>query len=105
MVLQNFNSYYDKLQFTIELEKNNQISFLNFTLHHITKTIKTEWHTKDTWFSRYLNFKSQHPLTHKKSVIIRLADRSINLSEPEFRENGIIKAKDALILNNILQIG
>ena len=38
--------------------------------------------------------------SQKKSVNIGLADRSIQLSDTEYRKNVIEKAKDALKLNN-----
>jgi hypothetical protein len=99
-VLKEFNAYHKCLQFTIETEENKQISFLDTTLHNIDGEIKTEWYTKKTWSSRYLNYKSCHPISQKKSVIIGLADRAVKLSDTDFRENAIKKAKQALILNN-----
>ena len=99
-ILDKFNSYHNKLQFTIETEKQNKIAFLDLTLHHKNNNIKTEWYTKETWSSRYLNYNSQHPMSQKKSVIIGLADRAIKLSCPEYRENSIKKAKEALKLNH-----
>ncbi|XP_060523582.1 uncharacterized protein LOC132700362 [Cylas formicarius] len=99
-ILQLFNSYHQKLQFTIEIESQSKINFLDLTLHNLKKGIKTEWYTKVTWSSRYVNFNSQHPISQKKSVIIGLADRAIKLSDPDFREKSITKAKQALKLNN-----
>ena len=99
-ILNSFNSYHNKLQFTIEIENLNKINFLDTTLHHLDNTIKTEWYTKETWSSRYINYLSQHPLSQKKSVIIGLADRAIKLSSPEYREKSLKKAKEALRLND-----
>lgn len=99
-ILDQFNSYHNKLNFTIEIEKQHKISFLDLTLHHENNCIKTEWFTKETWSSRYVNFNSQHPISQKKSVIIGLADRAVKLSSPEYREHAIEKAKEALKLNN-----
>lgn len=45
-VLNEFNKYNKKLQFTIELETYQQINFLDLTLHHIGNSIKMEWYTK-----------------------------------------------------------
>lgn len=99
-ILNKFNEYHKKLQFTLEVEDNKKINFLDITLHHLDKKILTEWYTKPTWSSRYLNFNSCHPMTQKKSVIIGLADRVIELSDPEYREQNIKKAKLALQEND-----
>jgi hypothetical protein len=99
-ILNIFNSYHQKLQFTIELEQNKTIHFLDITLHNKNNKIKTEWYTKKTWSSRYTNFNSQHPLSQKKSVVIGLADRAIQLTDVEYRQRSIGKAKQALLINN-----
>jgi hypothetical protein len=65
-ILKHFNSYHKKIQFTIEIENQNKINFLDTTLHHLDNNVKTEWFTKETWSSRYLNYGSQHPMTQKK---------------------------------------
>ena len=88
------------MQFTIEIEENNKINFLDVTLHQQKQNIKTEWFTKTTWSAIYLNFKSSHPISQKKSVVIGLADRAIQLSDSEYRERAIKKAKSALKLNS-----
>ena len=99
-ILKEFNSYHPKLQFTIEKETENKINFLDLTLHHQKNKIVTEWFTKKTWSSRYLHFNSQHPISQKKTVIIGLADRSIKLSDPQYRTRAINKAKETLKENN-----
>lgn len=102
-VLNQFNSYHKKLQFTIEMAEGEKINFLDLTLHLKNNSIRTEWYTKQTWSSRYLNFNSCHPICQKKSVVIGLADRVIRLSDPEYRKDSIQKAKNALVQNNYPQ--
>lgn len=94
-VVNEFNKYHKKLQFTVETEINKQINFLDLTLFQTNNTIKTKWYTK----SRYLNYNLHHPTCQKKSVIIGLADRAIKLSDIEYRQEAIEKAKNALSLN------
>ncbi|XP_050512088.1 uncharacterized protein LOC126888113 [Diabrotica virgifera virgifera] len=100
ILLSEFNNFHQKLNFTLEIEKNCQINFLDLTLHRNNSTITTSWYTKKTWSSRYLNFNSHHPLSQKKSVVIGLADRAIKLSDPINRPQAIEKAKTALALNS-----
>lgn len=99
-ILELFNSYNSKLQFTIEIEDNNTLNFLDLSLIRTNNTINTQWFTKSTWSERYINFRSNHPISQKKSVVIGLADRAIALSDPEYRQDAIKKAKTALIKNN-----
>ena len=99
-ILDQFHKYHNKIKFTIEIEKDNQINFLDMTLHHIDSKIETEWYTKATWSGRYLNFFSNHAMSQKKSVIIGIADRAIKLSDPHFRTKTIKKAKDILLKNS-----
>ena len=102
-ILTKFNSYHKLLQFTLESEENKKNNFLDTTIHNTEKTLKTEWFTKSSWSSRYIHYESCHPIAQKKSVVIGLADRSIILSDPNFRKNAVNKAKNALLLNNYPQ--
>lgn len=99
-VLNYFNAYHPKLKFTIEIEENNKINFLDMTIHHDKNTIKTQWYTKKTWSGRYLNYYSNNPMSQKKSVIMGLADRAMNLSDTIYKKAAIKKAKDILIKNS-----
>lgn len=99
-ILEKFNSYHQKIQFTIEDEVDSKIDFLDLTLINNKTNILTQWHTKSTWSGRYTNFNSTHPTNQKKTVIIGLADRAIKLTSPIFRNEIIQKAKNILINNN-----
>lgn len=99
-ILNLFNSYHNKIKFTIETEENNTLNFLDTTLINRNHQIETKWYTKATWSERYINFKSNHPISQKKSVVINIADRAIKLSDPQHRKHAIKKAKIALKKNN-----
>lgn len=101
-LLERFNNYHPKLQFTIELEKNNRLNFLDMTLIKNEKNnkIETMWYTKETASGRYLNFNSTHPLNHKKNVITAVIDRAIKLTSPKHRQQTIEKGKHLLLQNN-----
>lgn len=99
-ILNIFNSYHERIQFTIEKEENNQIEFLDIKLIHNNNELDYEWNTKKTWSGRYLNFKAELPLKYKKSVVAGLADRAIKLTQPKRRKEQIQKVKKALKSNN-----
>lgn len=101
-ILNDFNNFHPKLQFTSEVEKNNQINFLDLTIIRSKNdnTLKTKWYTKDTWSGRYLSFNSHHPNSQKYSVIIGLTDRAIALTSPQYRPEILKKVRKTLITNH-----
>lgn len=101
-VLDAFNKFHPKIQFTSEIETNNKINFLDMTLirQKNNENLKTKWYTKNTWSGRYLNYNSNHPTSQKNSVIIGLTDRALNLTSPEFRPEVLQKVKIILKNNN-----
>ena len=60
-VLEVFNCYQQKLQFTIEIEKDKKIPFLDLQLIRDNNKIITDWYQKSTFSGRILNFLSNHP--------------------------------------------
>ena len=54
-----FNSYDQQLQFTIELEKDKKLSFLETLLiRHENTFIITNWYRKPTFTGCYINYFS-----------------------------------------------
>ncbi|RLU25472.1 hypothetical protein DMN91_001628 [Ooceraea biroi] len=68
-VMNIFNSYYPRLQFTCELENNNSMSFLDTIVIRVNNKLITNWYRKPTFSGRYVNYFSSHPLKHKIGVI------------------------------------
>jgi hypothetical protein len=102
-ILHTFHSIHPHIQFTLEIESNNQINFLHMTLTRLKNNqIITEWYTKPTFFSRLLNFHSTQPLTHKINIIQHLSKSSIHLSHSINRSKQIKKTKNILRQNNSL---
>lgn len=95
-----FNNFHNKLQFTIEIEKNNKLNFLDLTLIKHNNIIHTSWNTKDIHSGRYLNYLSQHPLSQKKGTIISLVDRAIKLTSPHLRQDILQNLENTLTQNN-----
>ena len=102
-ILNAFNSFHQKLQFTIEIENNKQINFLDVTLITKNNKIYTKWYTKTMFSGRYLNYNSEHHKIHKNNVITAIIDRAIKLTSPCYRNETINKAKNLLLKNNYPQ--
>lgn len=93
-----FNSYHPRLQFTIELG-GHSLNFLDVSLIKSDNRIITNWYRKPTASGRYLNFYSCHPLKQKIGTIIGLIDRVLRLSHPEFHQENFEFVIETLINN------
>ncbi|XP_025271021.1 uncharacterized protein LOC112639907 [Camponotus floridanus] len=98
-VLTIFNSFNPRLQFTIEVENNKTLSYLEITNISENNRLYFNWYHKPTYSSRYLNFHSQHPECQKRSTIFSLVDRAYRLSGPKIHRNNIIDIIE-ILLNN-----
>ncbi|XP_053598083.1 uncharacterized protein LOC128668677 [Microplitis demolitor] len=96
-----FNSYQEKsLQFTIELENNNEISFLDTKLIKQNNRLITNWYRKPTWSGRYINFNSNHPLSQKIGIIYHLVDKAFYLGDKQFNNQNLEIIKKTLLHND-----
>ena len=95
-----FNSYDPNLQFTIELEQNKTINFLDVTIINDNSVILTNWYQKSTYSGRILNFMSIHPLHQKRAMIFNLVDKALLLSDHMYHDDNIALLKSILIKNS-----
>jgi len=90
-ILKTFNSFHAKLKFIMEISRCDHISSLGINLIENRKII-FDLFKKPTNSDRYLNFLSNHPIEHKKRVIIiNLFDRILLLSHPRFQSKNLTK--------------
>jgi len=88
-ILNTFNNIHKRLQFTVELEENRSINFLDLSLIVKNDELIIDWYRKETNSGRYLSYYSGHPLCHKVDTIYSLVDRAILLSHPNFQEKNL----------------
>lgn len=88
-ILNHFNLYHNRLQFTLEVGVKNHINFLNVSISVDGSFLKFDLYHKPTSSERYLSFHSHHPLMHKKGVILSLVDKALILSHPEFHQKNL----------------
>ena len=70
------NSIDPHLQFTIELEENQRLSFLDTITTRSNGQVIVDIYRKPTHTDKYLHYDSHHPTQHKLSVLNTLLDRA-----------------------------
>ena len=95
------NSRNQHIQFTREVEENQLIPFLDVCVHLLDDgTIKTSVYRKPTHTDQYLNWDSNHPLDHKRSVVRTLLNRvNTHVSDPQDRAKEKKHVQQALSAN------
>jgi len=68
IIFNNFNNIHDKLNFTVKVEKNKSISFLDLNFSVMNEKLYIDWYRKETCSGRYLHYYSVHPLYATKLV-------------------------------------
>ena len=70
------NSINPYLQFTIELEENRRLPFLDTVTIRSNGKVVVDIYRKPTHTDKYLHYDSHHPMQHKLSVLNTLLDRA-----------------------------
>ena len=74
---QHLNSIEATIQFTIEMESEDTLPFLDTRItHHTDGSLSTTVFQKSTHTDRHLDFRSHHPLVHKVAVARTLFNRA-----------------------------
>lgn len=98
-IVDTFNSFHDRLQFTVEMEVGGKIKFLDMMLERADDQINTSWLPKHS-NGRYLDYTSKSPFQHKQNTAIALIDRAIKLTCGAKREETLKQATQILERNN-----
>jgi len=65
-ILDTFNSIHNRLQFTLEIEKNRTLNFLDLSLIVSDGIMTLDWYKKDICSGRFLSYILGHPLCHNR---------------------------------------
>ena len=103
-IFDTFNQYHPRINFTMELEKDNKLNFLDIMVHRdVDGNIFTNWYRKPTYSGRVLNYLSDHPYQHKIGIIKSLTDKAVKLSHKKFHAQNLKYVNEILLLNNYPQ--
>ncbi|XP_043467539.1 protein dopey homolog PFC0245c-like [Leptopilina heterotoma] len=99
-IVDKFNGYDERLQFTFEMLNNNSINFLDVLIIIDNKKLITDWFLKPTFSGRTINYKSKHPFSQKVAIVYNLIDRAVKLSDKQFHSKNIQFVEQLLLNNN-----
>jgi hypothetical protein len=96
-VLTRFNSFHERIQFTLETETYNAIPFLDLkVIRNDDGSITTDWYYKATWSGRHLDFNSCLPISYKRNTVTLLTDKILKQSHMKFHEKNFSLMIDTL---------
>ena len=100
IILDEFNKYHPKLQFTTEEEIENSLPFLDIKLTKRKNRIITNWYQKPLASGRMINYNSNQPKKYKINTAVNLINKMTNISHPEFLESNYKIISNLLFKNN-----
>ena len=100
-LLKHLNSQHPSIQFTVEVETENRLPFLDVTVHRVGNALELDVYRKPTNTGRYLHYESNHPESAKKAVVRSLIDRIryVTKNDPEAKETERARIHDDLTAN------
>ncbi len=79
LLLHHLNGIEPQIQFTVELEQNSKLPFLDILIMHTPTKFALEIYCNKTHMDKYLHFSSHVPLSTKLGVIGTLALRALRV--------------------------
>lgn len=100
IILGTLNEYHQKLKFTVEVEENNALPFLDMQLFRQNNNINFNWYTKPMSSGRMINYLSTQPERYKINTAKNLVNKILDISDAQFHEENITKIRRILKKNN-----
>jgi hypothetical protein len=103
-ILHNFNTIHPQLKFTAEQETNNQLNYLDITIHRTPTNWDFAIYRKPTFTDNIIPYGSNHPNQHKYATVRFLYDRlnTYNLQEDYY--NAAVATIQNILHNNCFPI-
>lgn len=95
-----FNTIHPSLKFTVEIEDNCSIPYLDIRIiRNKDGTVSTDFYQKPTCSNRILNYNSAHPMVQKTGTAYGFISRVLTLSSEEFHNINIGRLHNILGMN------
>jgi len=96
-VLADFNAIHPGLKFTVEIETDNKINYLDITIHRNPTDWRTSIYRKPTFMDTIIPYTSNHPTQHKYAAIRFLYNilNTYNLLKEDYK-------KEENVIHNIM---
>ena len=98
--LAEINRLHPSLRFTIEVEENNQIPFLDMKIIRSEQKLTSTWYSKPTDTGLMMNFHSLAPLKYKRSVVTGMVYRIFHACSTWSNFHDSLKKVKLLLTNN-----
>jgi len=82
------------IQFTMEIEDNRSLPFLDVRIHRTTEGLRFSWYHKETWKGSLLHYASFVPNSWKFGLLKGFKYRILHLCSPEFLQRAVDELVD-----------
>ncbi|XP_036320350.1 uncharacterized protein LOC118734769 [Rhagoletis pomonella] len=100
IILDTLNKYHNKLKFTMEIEKDSKIPFLDVCIYREKQNLLLDWYSKPTSSGRLINYFSSQPRKYKINTAKNLIHKVLTISHTQFHDTNIEKITNILKNNN-----
>ena len=98
--LQHLNSQHPDIAFTMEVESNGRLPYLDATIRRNGNRVTTSVHRKPTDTGRYLSFDSHHPVSAKRSTVSALLSRALSVVSDSTEQTAELDVVKSTLLKN-----
>ena len=84
ILLNHLNKQHPRIQFTMEIEKQNQLPFLDVSLKNSPDQITPSVYRKPTHTDQYIHYHSNHHPQIKRAIVATLTRRAKSICDPAY---------------------
>lgn len=100
IILEELNKQHERIQFTIEIEDNGSIAFLDSKIFREGENLIMDWYAKSTASGRMMNFKSNQHISQKINTATNFIKKVFTISDDRFKQKNKTIILDTLKQNN-----
>lgn len=93
------NKFHKSIKFTLEVENDKQLPYLDMCLHRRPKKIDISLYQKPTSKNRLMNYSSAHTTKQKEGMVYGYVSRILNITSECFKDHSIRTIHHVLDMN------